>query len=931
MKNYKAFGKAMSFILAICLAFGVCAAFVGCNSRLKVTVRLANPSIAVGGTTTALVAIGGTEDQEYTLSSGDEAIATVGEDGVITGVASGTVDIIATAHADGKSTGKATLIVGGGGGSGSVIETVGITASLEKGQPDRLSAVGQTTRIVAKVTGAEDATYKFSVDSEYEHYINVDTAGTVTVINLPESRDVFAKVTATSNADTRRTATVSIRIEAPYQAGKVGDLTSQMILAITDPSITISGTITDVYDDLSINANDYTEVYNTKVEMESGKWKCEWNIANPDSSSGENNVMTTMYAKNDDSISIRETPGLITNTGSSISNVYINKNNEVERETLVDYAGVPVLWENQCMYNLFKDLPVNNFETVENNELMYHLKSAATTDLSMVRIAASLSSLFTNSDIFSAFYFVLNSDKTAIEKIVANTAVGYDTGDATTATARWWTETELTLSKVGETVVANPTPYGEPQHVSELSSALAGMKALDSYFFVSVDTSTKSPVIDPDDYEYEMSSMSAPALASASARSVSDPNGRDVIWGDRTTNTGNTGAKGWVTSSAVIVETISKYTSTMDGMDTRYEYSGYRDYPDGPDGAYYERIDWTYATPATQTTPEKPSRFRGVQKITGSMSDALPAFDFSPNVFKYEGKRTDGCHVFRLQADAVMADVAQQVSMYGNAKDAYASTQLSFTIAVKDGKVIETVYPYNLSDNYLGYVTTTYSRFDETELPLISRGTDSAPRYDEPFDIYDERVLPTAWNQLSVKHYHMNHSTLGAYDVADAETAMKRSFGENGFSVIPAPNVFLFDVFGDIFDAEIWDDGVSGPFFNWNDKADGGYYDIYSFKCKLENGIGKLSTGRNYPSDEQWNTIKTELEKELNEAGFELNPAQTGKTSAFEGVGNRYITFQYANKTDPEKAIVIQIGNNYSHFLDIDIFQVGAINRTITN
>lgn len=911
--------KLLTIMLAVCMACGV---FVGCDvAKYKVTVRLANPTIAVGGTTTALVAIAGTEDQDYVLSSSDTRIATVADDGVITGVASGTVDIIATAHADGKSTGKATLIVGSGiFDPGTMTGDVAITASIESGKSDRLSVVGDTTRVIASVTGADDKTYTYSVDPEYTNFIEIDSAGNVTVKNLPESRDILAKVTVTSNADTRKTASVSIRVEAPYIAGQVGDLTSAMIQEISNKSITFSGTITDVYDDLT-SSNDVVDVYNTTVEMQEGKWKATWSIADLPNT----NPMTVMYAANDDDVSISGEAGMITDHGKTISQVYIDKNNEVARKTITNYAGVPVLWENQCMYNQFKTLPINSFEESLGENVpypgrTYHLKSSATNDLNMVRVAASLSPLFTMSDIFSAFYFVLNSEKTAIEKIIANTAITYDSGDATTATARWWLETELTISEIGTTVVADPEPYAAPTHVEELQAALTAMKGLDSYYFKAVDTTTRAPQGDPDDYELQ--SVVTVSAKAAGARAAGDPD--VILYGNKTISSGDEGLSGWVTENAVMLEYVSKYTYSMDDNNTKYEYRGYAAF----DG-YYEKFDWVHGVDATETADAVPSHFRGIQRVEGNTmkADVLPGFDFSPNVFTYVATTTKGI-VFRLQSDEIVADIAGKVSMHSNSRSAEASATTSMTITVKDGKIVETVYPYNSNSNYSGYVTTTYSRFDATVMPMLDRdgpervdpitheaaGTAPAVAWN---DGYVHRVIPTSWSQLQTKHRHSNHSTLGTYDDVDAATSMIASWGEEKFNSLPSPKQFLFDVFGDVFDTNVWSDGVSGPFFNWNDKADGDYYDFYDFTCKIE-------TGAYYPSEAQWDQIKNDMFEAVKNSGFSFDGGQSGKTSAYEAVGYRYLTF-----TNNTTNMVIQIENNYTNNLGISIFEVGAKTKTL--
>lgn len=78
-----------------------------------VEIDQATPATAIGGTVTltaTVTAVGGA-NESVTWTSGDEAIATVDADGVVTGVASGTVAITATSDFDNSVSGSVDVVV----------------------------------------------------------------------------------------------------------------------------------------------------------------------------------------------------------------------------------------------------------------------------------------------------------------------------------------------------------------------------------------------------------------------------------------------------------------------------------------------------------------------------------------------------------------------------------------------------------------------------------------------------------------------------------------------------------------------------------------------------------------------------------------------------------------------------------------------------
>ena len=91
--------------------------------------------------------------------------------------------------------------------------------------------------------------------------------------------DTPVTVTATAKADRNATASKTITIIAPVVEGRVGDLTSEMIQALGNPSITVTGTLTDVYFDNYQSYLNSETVYDMIVEMEEGKWKGAWRVA----------------------------------------------------------------------------------------------------------------------------------------------------------------------------------------------------------------------------------------------------------------------------------------------------------------------------------------------------------------------------------------------------------------------------------------------------------------------------------------------------------------------------------------------------------------------------------------------------------------------------------------------------------------------------
>ena len=145
----------------------------------------------------------------------------------------------------------------------SVPPAVSITLTSDK---DTIK-VGEEVNFTVVVSNSENTAYEWSVSDNGKEIVQIAD----NVLSVKEGAtikfDTAVTVTATAKADRNATASKTITIIAPVVEGRVGDLTSDMIQAIGNSSITVTGTLTDVYFDNYQSYLNSETVYDMYVEM----------------------------------------------------------------------------------------------------------------------------------------------------------------------------------------------------------------------------------------------------------------------------------------------------------------------------------------------------------------------------------------------------------------------------------------------------------------------------------------------------------------------------------------------------------------------------------------------------------------------------------------------------------------------------------------
>ena len=635
----------------------------------------------------------------------------------------------------------------------SVVESVSITMSIDKAE----ITVGETAKVTVTVTGSANTAYTFSFSEE--GVIAIDDNGVLSIVseNLGYARSIT--VTATADADASKKASKSITVRPIAQSGKVHELTSEMIAAIGNPSITVTGVLTDEYTDFNQPLYSGTSKYDMLVYMEDGKWSGTWN--RQVAGLGANPIkITDIYARSEDD-GYEDAYG---NYGHAMERVLINKNNEVERRTVKDYMSVPAVWEAQHLYNHLANLDINKFVYDSDNdvyEYVYDVNSEEDAYL-LTYLSYSLTPLL--SETLEKLYLVVEDGE--IVKLLAQTptvysGTYYDENNQVHHDAMSITTVELEFSNVGTTVVPDPAPFVASQYNDVLKAALTEMASATNYTFHAVETSTYAPSGDYGDYE----------IMSLNARI-----------GNNVSSTGVVGLLGQVTEDAILLANTGKYSYSMDGQDYHTTYTGYKDNGDGT----YDHFAYDAKIPG----------FYGTKRVTGALTDVLPDFDFASEIFRFKSSYMSEAGVtyyeFVLRESAINRDVALQTSMHSYADDSLADAGKEFTITVtSDGHLYQVVYPYDLvSGTYLGYITTTYGLVGTTTLD------------DGLFDGYVQREVLDDWSDYHVKYY--SSTVNGPHEDVTADVVLQGIFGDD-FDKVPPVTVFT-DIFGD---------NLNGPFFDW--------------------------------------------------------------------------------------------------------------------
>ena len=719
---------------------------------------------------------------------------------------------------------------------------------------------GDSVQVTARVTGAKNTKVTWSVS--HPDVVSVDENGLVTMVG-DINIDTIITVTATSVENSTVKATKTIIAKAPVVDGRVGELTSDMLVAIGNPSITVTGTVTDVYNDIVTPANSSNEVYEFTVEMADGAWRGSWNHQ------GSKNVIVNNYRRGDKD-GIKDQNG---NSGHEMLEMIIDKNNTVYAKSIKDYMSFPAVWESQHLWNHLSNLNVNKFTyDVENNVYKYNIDPENIDDMYlMTYFAFSLTPILGNEDTFMELYLYVEDGK--ITKLVAQTAVEMLGNDPENPDATQYTVISIDFSKVGTTVVPDPTPYEAAQYADKLEAAFEKMKDATNYTFYVVDNMNAMP----DTGDYDLYSVNGAASVSTSNTVLSAP------YQNGTSSVGTAGSIGYVTPEAIVISVTGKYSYTLDGQNYHTEYSGYKQNSDGT----YDEFECDA------------QGFYGTKKVSGNILDLMPNFDLSANIFKLTGMMINENtgkfeYTFALREASITRDVAMQLCAYSYADDAAATSSMLLSITVDDdGNLISIQFPYDLSGVYGGSCKVSYKNVGTT---TIAEGA---------FDNYRPRVPETAWSQYTLTDYYNLYTTLcknyGCYDeatgtynhkghVATADVVLQSIFGES-WTNVPSPEV-LMKLFGD---------NISGPFYNWKEVngENHGYMSITTYSTEYDENA-KMT---NYEE------LMQEVIDELAKYGFSLSAANTDMSGGESGKANRYVTLIH------ESGIKIVIENNHTKYL----------------
>lgn len=766
--------------------------------------------------------------------------------------------------------------------------TVGI--SIAGGAPNEIRA-GETVTLTVTVTNAADTSYTWSVVDEAGNESGVLAVSAENVVTVEEdvTLDTVATVVATANADTTKTATHTFTVKPAIQ-GQVGELTAALLEEVAGPNITVSGTVTDVYQDLNYAPNSYQTAYNSTVMMDQDKWYGSF-YAEEDG-----------YTQNVISDNYRAGEQIQGGNGRQLLRVVVNRNNVVEPQVQTDYMSTPLPWEAQHLWNHLGNLGTDISEKFEydvtNDEYVYQIEHMGEYDTDytddeylMTYLSVSLTPML--NETFDQFRLKITDGH--ITNIWAQTLVQTTyADDGETATSNFYTEVDLTISDVGTTKVPEPTPYEVPEYVEYLQAAIDQMKTARNYTFSCIDNQVTAPEFDDSDYEMESlsASISAPDKAAPLASGA-------LYYTKHNAPTGTLGMKGFVTEEAAIFESTGQYSYTSDNNKYYVGYTGYKQ-----EDGYFEYLD------DEQVYVDNVAGLIGVQRRNGNYFDVvMPKFDFSPNIFEWSGavrsqlvggKRYQ-IYDFYLRDTSITAEVARQISAHSNAKDGQAAAYSTLKISVlvendtaEFKSIYSTEFPY-VGSYGTGWIETTYSNFGTTEL--------YANAFDEAY--YIPRVWRSEWSQYTIHDYDPTYSNNGAD--ADAVTVFQHMFGSNAIANLPKPEIFM----------NLICDGLNGPWFDYSEQG-GKTVEEVSFNLAFNNDDPHLDNKGRPINIEGFLGAQGELTKALEAVGFTYSPSNSGLRNPSLATSSYFATY-----IKPAADIMIVVESNCTKNLFFTVYHNG--------
>ncbi len=765
-----------------------------------------------------------------------------------------------------------------------------------KAEPSVSTIAGEeTVKVVATVEGTDNKAVTFT--TEPAGILNVTADGVVSIApdaNLTRNKKVT--VIATSVEDGKVTAAKSFIVQAPVKEGQVGELTSDMLQAIGNASISVTGTVVDYYQDLLQAANSYEMSYDTFVKMVDGKWVGTWNATpTPDNPDAAERAVTEFYRRDDVGAEVQDVNG---EWGKAIEKIYIGKDNTMVASP-VKNNRTSVLWDSQHLWNHLGELDVNRFSQIEDtNEYEYTLDPTDVDDLYfMTYISYFLTPMMTE----TMNKLIVTVENGAITKMVAETEKIYRVGSEVTDTSQdaeslSYTIATFTFSDIGTTVVEDPVGYEAPEYAEKLSAALEALKNATNYTYSVVDVTTQAPSTDSGDYEMEMSATASSGATMMETLSTGFP------YTNYKSASGTVGEIGFVVDGNIVIAKTGQYSYSMDGKNYHTEYYGYKD---NGNNTY----DEFYYDPDAQG-------FVGDKIWLGNVKDNLqPSFVLSANIFEFGSyDARNGLYTFYLREGAATADVAKVLSPYYYAKNAASSISESSLklVVTEQGTVKQVVYSYNINDMYYGYFTIDYKNIGTTVFQTYG----SEENVKNVFDNYIPRVIPTSWSAFTDDDYYYLHTTLcenyGGCQDADGnwdhsahtktvDVIISELFGEDAASV-PSPDVFT-NAFGDTMSTAVG--------YNWKDgEVAGTYVDYLAFNLSCDD----YERNDNYYED-----AIARITEALYELGFTIDNPNTDTVGKPGAYSDRTISF--VKEGNPGVQIVIE-NNRTAHFF-VRIYKAG--------
>ncbi len=761
--------------------------------------------------------------------------------------------------------------------------------------------------------------------------------------------DTTATITASLKDNANISKTISVRLlqtrgnQEPVEGKNGIRLTKENLGEISNASITSTGVLSDITLTVS-NGREDKNSYEMLVKMAQDRWYGAWNIM------GKKLVTSDTYVKSATTVNARDESGNIV-AKNVMDRLYINSQNQLASKTVKNSASVPTLWENQHLWNHLTTsyLTVDDFnfdEEVDAAALGYVSRGTSNTSMSAFKyrfdatdeqtaylfayIKQSLTPLAGGDDAIEDLWVIVDSE--GVLGIYAKTYVEsyWGTEDNTPVeggepVSKSWSTIMLTLSDIGTTTVADPAPYtvGTRDVYTILEKSLSYMKDSKSYKFMAVDTATRAPTVNEDDYNVS-GGVGSGSTGSGSSSGSATHSGKFYDHVDSVGLNGKaaTGTMGYVVANTanpfVLFEQVGKYESSMDDNIYHFTYTGYKGFTDGSGAAYYEEFAYN----------SKIDGFAGTRIVNADISTVLPLFNFSTALFKYDSMNMDGdreVHTFSLIDPTLTYDVVQQMSIdkQRNSASSSAENTVQISVAYDTSKeesdpsaytIVSTSYPYSFAGGtYAGYITTYY----------YGIGTTTITENEVFGNKYQQRVLPTSWAEVAHKgyYYYLHTSEIKAYPgMYDKETGKYIEGGDQKLTNSNMDTVFT-DVFkdnykylpGPQFFLELFNDRLSGPWYDYTitGKDSAGNY-TYIEEVSITVQVDNVDENKVLSNEEYVNCINAIIAKfnKWNEA----NASGLGLTKDDKGNWIGGWTFSKANSTALEGFAYDDVSNRRAVF-----------------